>query len=219
MKEAIDVVDRLDAGRMHKQRSDSFRLPHERIENRACGIGDGKQFARVFPFEFHARVSEERYGVVSGEPPEHLADSRWRAAGEVGFVDLTVRDVAAAAAGDEDLGTKFFGSVDRHDRERPAEITGGAARPRGGEEAGGPGADDENVTGGGAGRHAWRTGFSLSYFCVKANTPRLLATTMSGRPSAFKSATVTCVPTPLSSSTRWGTNVAPPLPSRSRRNQ
>ena len=36
--------------------------------------------------------------------------------------------------------------------------------------------------------------------CVNANTPRLLATTTSGRPSASRSATVTCVPTPLSSS-------------------
>jgi len=54
---------------------------------------------------------------------------------------------------------------------------------------------------------------------VNANTPRLLATMMSGRPSPLRSPTVTCVPTPLSASTRCGTNVAPPLPSRSRRNQ
>ena len=38
------------------------------------------------------------------------------------------------------------------------------------------------------------------YFWRKANTPRLLATITSGLPSAFRSATVTCVPTPLSSS-------------------
>ena len=58
-----------------------------------------------------------------------------------------------------------------------------------------------------------------SHRCVKANTPRLLATATSGLPSPFRSATVTCVPTPLSSSIFSATYRAPPEPSRSSRNQ
>ena len=58
-----------------------------------------------------------------------------------------VGDVAATAAGHEDLGAELSCPVDRHDRERPAGRAGGPARPRGGKQARGPGADDEDVDG------------------------------------------------------------------------
>ena len=94
------------------------------------------------------------------EAAQDLADRHGRGAAEVAFVDGGVRDVAAAAAGDEDLGTQAPGSVERDN----ARGWRGATRPDGSHEPSGAGADDANVpVFGRAGRgHARRSSFAAT---------------------------------------------------------
>ena len=90
-------------------------LADERIEHSPCRVSDGKEFPGVFAFEFYACRPEEGHRIVGCEPREHFADRRWRAAGKIGVGHTPVGDVAAAAAGHENLGTQFPGGVHGQD--------------------------------------------------------------------------------------------------------
>ena len=105
---------------MHDRGAGRAGLADEGVEHGAGRIGDRKELSRVFALHLHPRLAEELHGVVDSESPEHLADRRWRAAGVVCLRDLPVRDVAAAAPGDENLRAELAGPVDGDDREPPA---------------------------------------------------------------------------------------------------
>jgi hypothetical protein len=114
----------------------------EGVEDGVGFVGGGEELAGVLALEGDAEVLEERDGLGDIEAAEDLADGVGRGAGVLLLVDLVVRDVAAAAAGDEDLGAEFFGAVEGNDA---GVGRCGAAGPDGGEEAGGAGADDGDV--------------------------------------------------------------------------
>ena len=110
----------------------------QRVEHGAGAVGGGEELAGVFGFELDAALGEEGDGVGDGEGFEDLLDRVAAAAAGVVFgSDHVVGDVAAAAAGDEDLGAEFFCAVEGDD---PGAGGGGLGREDGGEEAGGAGA-------------------------------------------------------------------------------
>ena len=116
----------------------------QRVQHVARLVGVGKELAARLFVQRQAEIAEERDGLLDRERAQHAADDRPLAAPEVGLGDDGVRDVAAAAAADEDLGARLEGAVEQDDRPRRR----GAAREDRGREAGGAGADDRDVTGG-----------------------------------------------------------------------
>src|SRR6185295_10281438 len=122
-------------------RTASPRFVEQRVEHVARPIGIRKEFAAGFFVERHADLAEERDGVGDRERPENAADDRRRPAPEIAFGDRRIRDVAAAAAADQNLGAGRARAVEDDDRSRWIE----AAREDRGREPGGAGADDRDV--------------------------------------------------------------------------
>jgi hypothetical protein len=142
---ALVAHERGDPRRVHEPHARARCLAHEGIEHRPRRVGRRKELAGLLALELDARLGEERHRVGHAEAAEHLADRRGRAAGVVGLAHHLVRDVTAAAPGHEDLRAELPCAVHGDDRERAARGRGGTAGPRGREQAGGSGADDENV--------------------------------------------------------------------------
>ena len=89
-----------------------------------------------------ADVAEERDRVTRRECTQHATDDRRASAPEVGGRDARVCDVAARSAADEDFGAGLLRALEEQDRS----VWVGAAREDGGREAGGAGADDDDVS-------------------------------------------------------------------------
>jgi hypothetical protein len=165
------LLDRRDPGWMHNPRAGTDGLPQERIEHRAGRVADRKELARLLGLECHARRVEEGDGVGCRKPSQHLADRRGRAAGVVGLGDPLMGYVTAAATGHEHFRAELAGRVEGGDREGPARGGGGAASPGGREQAGGAGAEHEDVGGLGHGRGAREGTRSRSRRCIRRLSP------------------------------------------------
>jgi len=113
------------------------------VEHGAGAVGGGEELAGVFDFQLDAALGEEVDRVADGEALENLFDRVAAAAG--GVVNRphdVMGDVAAPAAGDEDLGAELFSAVERDD----ARVRrGGAGGEDCGEQPRGAGADDGDV--------------------------------------------------------------------------
>lgn len=93
--------------------------------------------------ERHAEVGEELHRLRYRQGAQHLPYRGARAAVEVGLGHLDVRDIAAAAAADQDLGPRAPGAIEEPDAGRAIEPAG----EDGGRESGRAGTDDGNVEG------------------------------------------------------------------------
>ena len=145
-KARLRAADCRDACRVEQSHTCGDRLADECVEDRSRRVGDGKELAGVrLSVELHPRFRKESDRIGNGEPPNHLADRRRRAAGEVGLAHRVVRDVAPAPAGHQDFRPDLFRPVDGNDRERLAGCRRRTAGPGGGEQARGAGTDDKDV--------------------------------------------------------------------------
>ena len=119
------------------------RGTENRVEDCATIVGGGKELAGFFAFEFDAAFAEEGDGLIDIESAKDFLDGVSRGAGVLLFVDGVVRDIAAAAACDEDFGAEFFGAIEADDA--PRLCAQRATAPDAGEEACGTCADDDDV--------------------------------------------------------------------------
>ncbi len=110
------------------------------LENGARLIRDWKELSRRFALEHHAEGLEKRDRRFDVERAEHLGDGV-AVAVEVCGADLVVSDVAAAAAGDQDLRPDLLRAIEGHG------ARAGAGREDRRHQPGRAGADDHDVVG------------------------------------------------------------------------
>jgi hypothetical protein len=91
--------------------------------------------------EAEADVAKERDGVLRGERAKDAADYRRASAPEIGVRHARVGDVATRSAADEYFCARFLRAFEKRDGARRV----GATREDGGGEAGGAGADDDDI--------------------------------------------------------------------------
>ncbi len=142
---AGDIGDAVIGAQLH---AGVAHRAEQRLEHGRGLVRDGEQLAGRLALEAHVQIGEERDGLLNGEGAQHAGDDVGRRAEEVGRFDEVVRDVAAPAAGDQDLGTDARRAVDRDDACRLRGVTYGAAGGDRGHHARGADADDRDVAGG-----------------------------------------------------------------------
>lgn len=125
----------------------------ERVEDGACGVGDGEEFAGLLALQQDTELCEEVDDLRDVESAEDVADGVTGGAGEGRLIDDVMGDVASAAAGDEDFRAEPACAVEDED----ASVGVGAAGGDGGHESGSASADEGDVgvvIGGHRGRHS-----------------------------------------------------------------
>ncbi len=139
----IHPRDGMDASPGSQNRAGVCEPRQQRVQHLPRPVGIWEQFTQGLLVQRHAELPEERDGLGDREPAQHAAYDGALSAPEVGLGDDRIRDVAPAAAADEDLGARPGRAVEQEDvrrRRRPACEDGRC-------QAGGPGADDRHVTG------------------------------------------------------------------------
>jgi len=135
-------MDARDAMIRHQRNADAREFAKERIQHVARAVRIRKELTVRFNVERNAEILEERNRVVGGEPPQDAPYDCARSAGEVGLGHDGVRDVAARAAADQDLGSGLPRALEDEDGERRCVALGEDRRGK----AGGSAADDGNIT-------------------------------------------------------------------------
>ena len=116
---AIRIIGRAlkprDAPRKAQVDARIARGLQERVQDRVRVVGRRKELARVLALEFDAVRLEKPHRVFDRELAQHRADCAGGAARVRLLVDSVVRDIAAPAARDEDLGADHARAVERDD--------------------------------------------------------------------------------------------------------
>ena len=118
------------------------RLIEQGVEHVAGSIRIGKELAVVFFVECDTGRLEEPYCRVHGQRPENTADHGRRTTPEVAFRDDAIRDVAPAAAADEDLRAGLPRAIEQSNAQGRIPHS----REDRGRETGCTGANDQDVT-------------------------------------------------------------------------
>src|SRR6266567_8322115 len=114
-KAGLCARDGMDPSARGELNAGGQRAAQQRVQDVACSMAVRKEFATRFFVERDAEIAKEAGGGRRRKGAQHAADDRALAPGEIGLGHHCVRDVAPAAAADEDLRARFRGAIDQPD--------------------------------------------------------------------------------------------------------
>jgi len=124
-----------------KRDAEAPRFPKQRFEHVARAVAVGEKLAAGFFVNVHAELAEKCDRLVHRERAQYTTDDGRSSSPEIVLGDDGVGNVAARSAADENLGARFFRALANEDR-----VVGGEpSRENCGCQAGGAGADDDDV--------------------------------------------------------------------------
>jgi hypothetical protein len=77
----------------------------KRIQDAVCIVRHREQLASLFALQFNTKFSEELDGWFHSKSTQHMTDCWRRTSCVIGIINTPVRDIATAAASNQDLGT------------------------------------------------------------------------------------------------------------------